>query len=812
MSDFVLEPLRHNDPHYDGLASAAEQKYGLPSGLLVAIKNAGERSDPGQVSPKQARGVMQFIPETAKAYGVDTNDQGSVIDGAGRMMRDLLKQYNGHVGAAIAHYNGGTEQGRLVAAGQEPQFEETRNYLRRVAGALGGGGASAQPVAARQPATIEGEFTLEPVETPADRAVAANQRFTRAAQGDRSAMPTDEKLTVTGSFGENALAGAGKAVSDLGLGIKQGAQKIGRLVGAVDDATLAATNAEATDRRQRDAALMRTGGGITGNIAGNIAMTALPGAALARGGALLPATSNVGRVMSTVGQAVNVPRTFGQAAAVGGGLGALQPVTGEGGELERLMNAGMGAAGGALGLGVGRGIGAAVRSGRAALEPFFDKGQEAIIGRALTKASGGESGQVVQRLRDAATPAMGPHQPGLERQVMGEIVPGSLPTVGQAAQNPGIAALERAAVAIDPVVGPVHLERMNAQNAARRALVDRTADTLDSAVAAREAGAAGLYDKAKQAVVFGDSALETLLSRPSMKKAWSRAQQLAAEQGDDVFLKATPSREVSQRGADGIPRIVGVPGEKSEYSVKGLHYLKLAIDDMLDNPATSGIGGNELRAITGTKQDLLRWLEAKVPAYGEARTTYAQLSRPVNQAQTAAAIAQKAVDPKHDVMELGKLARALQDATAAKATGFQKATLEGTFEPQQLGQMRAVLDDLRRADLAKTARMAGSDTVQKLAYSNLLDEVGVPTWLRGMKSMQATGTIAARLANALYGGANKDIAARLASTMMDPGEAARMMTTGAVTPVTDRLIRAITDKGLVPLGIGGGVTAQNLLR
>lgn len=796
VSDFVLEPLRHNDPHYDGLASAAEQKYGLPSGLLVAIKNAGERSDPGQVSPKQARGVMQFIPETAKAYGVDTNDQGSVIDGAGRMMRDLMKQYSGNVGAAIAHYNGGTEQGRLVAAGQEPQFPETRAYLQRVAGALGGAGARAQPVAARTPATIEGEFTLEPVETPADRATAANQRFTRAAQGDRSAMPTDQKLTVTGGFLDNAKAGAGKAVSDLGLGIKQGAQKIGRLVGAVDDATMAATNAEATDRRQRDAALMRTGGGITGNIAGNIAMTALPGAALARGGALLPAASNVGRVMTTVGQAVNVPRTFGQAAAVGAGLGALQPVTGEGGELERLVNAGMGGAGGALGLGVGRGIGAAVRSGRAALEPFFDKGQEAIIGRALTKASGGESGQVVQRLRDAATPAMGPNQPGLERQVMGEIVPGSLPTVGQAAQNPGIAALERAAVAIDPTTAVESAGRMDAQNLARRALLDRVAGTdgaRDMFGAARDATAEQLYQQAFRtgirpaAAARAQPEIEALLQNPAIQDALPVARRLARFDQIDI--------------------------NDPQGSLQGLHYVKKALDDMLDRGRQTGVGRIELSKIAQTKDALLGLMDRLSPAYATARAEFQAASRPLNAMDTAAEISRRAVNPLTERLQAAAYARALNDGTAAKATGFRGSTLENTLEPQQLGQMNAILEDLQRATAAQNAgRGVGSDTVQKLAYSNLLDQSGVPTFLQRWGPTQTVGNLASRLADSLYGRANRDIAARLAGTMMDPGEAARMMTTGAVTPVTDRLIRAITDKGLVPLGIGGGVTAQNLLR
>jgi hypothetical protein len=130
------EPVAFNAPELDRLASETESAAGLPKNLLLAIKNAGERSNNNQVSPKGAAGVMQFMPETAKAYGVDPTDPPSAIRGAGRMMADLVKQYGGNVAAAVAHYNGGVSQGRLVAAGKEPSYPETRAYLARVLAAM----------------------------------------------------------------------------------------------------------------------------------------------------------------------------------------------------------------------------------------------------------------------------------------------------------------------------------------------------------------------------------------------------------------------------------------------------------------------------------------------------------------------------------------------------------------------------------------------------------------------------------------------------------------------------------------------------
>lgn len=131
--------LKYNSPQLDAYAAHVEQKYGLPDGVLVAIKNSGERSNSDQVSPAGAQGVMQFIPSTWKAYGkgLDPTDPVHSIDAAGRFWADLIKQYDGNVLAAAAHYNGGTKQGKLVASGKRPSNAETAGYVDRIERHLG---------------------------------------------------------------------------------------------------------------------------------------------------------------------------------------------------------------------------------------------------------------------------------------------------------------------------------------------------------------------------------------------------------------------------------------------------------------------------------------------------------------------------------------------------------------------------------------------------------------------------------------------------------------------------------------------------
>jgi hypothetical protein len=129
-----LEKVAYNDPRLDSFASTVEQRYGLPNGLIEAVKNAGEKSNSTQQSPKGAKGVMQFIDSTRKAYDHDVRDPLASIDAAGKYFKDLLQQYNGNPKAAIAAYNGGTAAGKAVLEGKDAPAEETRSYWKRIQG------------------------------------------------------------------------------------------------------------------------------------------------------------------------------------------------------------------------------------------------------------------------------------------------------------------------------------------------------------------------------------------------------------------------------------------------------------------------------------------------------------------------------------------------------------------------------------------------------------------------------------------------------------------------------------------------------
>jgi len=110
-----------------------EGKYNLPPGMLDKIwKIESGRGKGDMVSPAGATGHFQFMPETAKQYGMnreDTFDINKSSDAAARMFSDLLKKYKGNTDAALAAYNWGS--GNLDKYGMGKMPEETRNYLKK---------------------------------------------------------------------------------------------------------------------------------------------------------------------------------------------------------------------------------------------------------------------------------------------------------------------------------------------------------------------------------------------------------------------------------------------------------------------------------------------------------------------------------------------------------------------------------------------------------------------------------------------------------------------------------------------------------
>jgi soluble lytic murein transglycosylase-like protein len=121
---------RHTPDELAPLIEEAAGKTGLPEALISAVMatESGYRTD--AVSPAGAMGLMQLMPGTARALGVeDPYDARQNILGGAEYLRRQLAHF-GSVEHALAAYNAGPRA--VEQYGGIPPFSETQDYVRRV--------------------------------------------------------------------------------------------------------------------------------------------------------------------------------------------------------------------------------------------------------------------------------------------------------------------------------------------------------------------------------------------------------------------------------------------------------------------------------------------------------------------------------------------------------------------------------------------------------------------------------------------------------------------------------------------------------
>lgn len=120
-------------------------EYDVNPGLALAIIKAESNFDALAVSPKNAMGLMQLIPETAERFRVkNAFDPKQNIRGGLAYLRWLLAYFEGDVSLVAAAYNAG--EGTVERYQGVPPYTETRAYVKRVLGFVG---ALAHPFDAR---------------------------------------------------------------------------------------------------------------------------------------------------------------------------------------------------------------------------------------------------------------------------------------------------------------------------------------------------------------------------------------------------------------------------------------------------------------------------------------------------------------------------------------------------------------------------------------------------------------------------------------------------------------------------------------
>jgi hypothetical protein len=128
---FSAPPAATAKSPFRDLIEAAASRYNVDTELIASIIAAESNFDPKAISRRNARGLMQLLPETATRLGVhNIFDPAENIDAGTHYLSDLLTQYRNDLALTLAAYNAGPL--RVKQYGRVPPFTETQLYVRKV--------------------------------------------------------------------------------------------------------------------------------------------------------------------------------------------------------------------------------------------------------------------------------------------------------------------------------------------------------------------------------------------------------------------------------------------------------------------------------------------------------------------------------------------------------------------------------------------------------------------------------------------------------------------------------------------------------
>lgn len=502
------------------------------------------------------------------------------------------------------------------------------------------------------------------------------------------------------SFGRRALEGAGKAFWDIGRGVQQ-------LVGNVP-------RAEIDEERRLAEPLMKTGGGITGNILGNLAAVA---------------------PLAVIPGAATVPGAFASGAA----LGAIEPLGADDKRGQNVLRAAALSA-------VVPAATTAYRGAKSLAEPFYKGGRDKITGRTIERFAGDDA---MQKIQNAA----------------GELVPGSRPTLAEATQDAGLATLQRSAVAADPRLAKAIDTRDLQNNAARvQALRSIGGDEGELAFhkASRETAAKELYGRA-----FGEAPADTkwikgeitkLMKRPGFVSAMKDAQEIAANEGlrlgkGGKFLEEDATRILHYTKMALDDKIALATGNSQ----------RALIDTR--NKVVSLMESKDFSPSYREARDTFKQMSGPINRMEVGKELE---KRALNNVDDALG---------NPTLTPAKYANVLKggDDVVGAATGRPRA-LADVLEPAQVEMLENLRKDLSRLNVSRTAGKAmGSPTAQYLSSQNLMQQIAGPL---GMPASWAESTIlrsAARPVDWAMKRAEPDVQEALGKALLDPEEAKRVL-------------------------------------
>ena len=131
VSDLPFEFRHKKELRFHPIILQEARRHKVDPALVKAIIMAESGYNPNAISKKGAIGLMQLMPSTAEALGVeDAFNPEQNISGGVRYFKKLVKRFDGDVKLALAAYNAGTKNVRHYQG--IPPYKSTHYYIEKV--------------------------------------------------------------------------------------------------------------------------------------------------------------------------------------------------------------------------------------------------------------------------------------------------------------------------------------------------------------------------------------------------------------------------------------------------------------------------------------------------------------------------------------------------------------------------------------------------------------------------------------------------------------------------------------------------------